>query len=333
MCGSEPADSLQRGVPPPLESGHSNESIRRGAVTDGEWFRFLSQQPGIDEVNFWQPGGGRGFNVLTLGAPLLFKLHWPDNFIVGGGFFTSFSRLPISMVWETFDIKNGVRTYAEMRARVEHYRRTVPSPREDYEIGNIILQDPFFLPRERWIPAPADFARSVVQGKGYDLAQPVGRALWDEVLAACTLTSRRIAERPVAVDGPMFGEAQLGRVRLRQGAFRVMVTDAYSRRCAISGEKALPVLQAAHIKPVTEGGQHRLDNGLLLRSDVHTLFDRGYITVTPDHRILVASKKLKDDYDNGEPYVPFHGSKILLPANSPNGLRDQLQYNDILFRG
>lgn len=52
---------------------------------------------------------------------------------------------------------------------------------------------------------------------------------------------------------------------------------------------------------------------LLLRSDVHTLFDRGYITVTPDHRVLVASRRLKDDYDNGEPYVPFHGTKILLP--------------------
>lgn len=305
------------------------------AVTDGDWFRFLSEQPGIDEVNFWQPGGGRGFSVLTLGAPLLFKLHSPNNFIVGGGFFASFSRLPISIVWETFGERNGVRTYAEMRTRVEHYRRKGARPHEDYEIGNIILEDPFFLAREQWIPAPTDFAPSVVQGKGYDLTQPNGRALWDAVLLARASLKHRVSERPALIDGPMYGEAQRGRVRLRQGAFRVMITDAYSRRCAISGEKALPVLQAAHIKPVAEGGQHRLDNGLLLRSDVHTLFDRGYITVTPDHRVLVASKALKDDYDNGEPYVPFHGSKILLPGNeNERPSREQLQWhNDTLFRG
>jgi putative restriction endonuclease len=305
------------------------------AVTDLDWYRFLSEEPTIDEVNFWKPGGGVGFNVLTLGAPLLFKLHWPDNYIVGGGFFASFSRLPVSIVWETFGIKNGARTYAEMRARVEHYRRVPASPREDYEIGNIVLEDPFFLPRERWIPAPTDFSKNVVQGKSYDLAQPEGQALWNQVLAARALTSHQIAERRVEVEGPLFGEAQRGRVRLRQGAFRVMVTDAYSRRCAISGEKALPVLQAAHIMPVAEGGQHRLDNGLLLRSDVHTLFDRGYITVTPDHRVLVASKQLKEDFDNGEPYVPFHGTKILLPEReTERPLRQQLEWhNNNLFRG
>ena len=305
------------------------------AVTDSDWFRFLGQQPGIDEVNFWRPGGGTSFKALTLGAPLLFKLHWPDNHIVGGGFFASYSRLPVSIVWDTFGIKNGAHTYAEMRKRIEYYRRALPNPREDYEIGNIVLQDPFFFPRERWIPAPADFAKSVVQGKGYDLTQPAGRALWDQVLATRALASHQIAERHIEIEGAMFGEAQRGRVRLRQGAFRVMVTDAYSRRCAISGEKALPVLQAAHIKPVSEGGQHRLDNGLLLRSDVHTLFDRGYITVAPDHRVLVAAKQLKEDFDNGEPYAPFHGIEISVPERDvERPLREQLQWhNDNLFRG
>jgi putative restriction endonuclease len=286
------------------------------AVTDFEWFRFLGKQPGIDEVNFWKPGGRTGFRALSLGGPLLFKLHWPDNYIVGGGFFASFSRLPVSVVWETFGIKNGAASYAAMRARIEHYRQAQPNPREDYVIGNIILEEPFFLPRDRWIPAPADFSRSVVQGKTYDLASLAGRALWEQVLAARAATVRTIAERSIEVEGAMFGEAQRGRVRLGQGAFRVMVTDAYDRRCAISGEKALPVLQAAHIVPVSDGGLHRIDNGLLLRSDVHTLFDRGYITVTPNYRVEVAAKRLKEDFDNGEPYRPFHGTQIHLPAST-----------------
>lgn len=305
------------------------------AVTDSDWFDFLSRQPGIDEVNFWRPGGSGEFKALSLGGPLLFKLHWPQNFIVGGGFFASYSRLPVSIVWETFGVKNGAASYAEMRARIEHYRRIAPSPREDFTIGNIVLQEPFFLPRERWIPAPADFGKNVVQGKGYDLSDGVGRELWEKVLVARATGSVGVAERPPEIEGPMFGEAVRGRVRLRQGAFRVMVTDAYQRRCAISGEKALPVLQAAHIRPVSEGGLHRLDNGLLLRSDVHTLFDRGYITVTPEHRVLVAAQRLKEDYDNGEPYVPFHGSLIHMPEErSERPLAEQLAWhNESVFRG
>ena len=54
------------------------------AVTDGDWFRFLGSQRELDEVNFWQPGGNRRFAALSPGEPFLFKLHAPENFIVGG---------------------------------------------------------------------------------------------------------------------------------------------------------------------------------------------------------------------------------------------------------
>jgi putative restriction endonuclease len=54
-------------------------------VTDSDWFNFLSNQPGIDEVNFWQPGGRHLFKFLNPSEPFLFKLHHPYNFIVGGG--------------------------------------------------------------------------------------------------------------------------------------------------------------------------------------------------------------------------------------------------------
>jgi putative restriction endonuclease len=103
------------------------------------------------------------------------------------------------------------------------------------------------------------------------------------------------------------------RERLGQGTFRSLVTDAYERRCALTGEKILPVLQAAHIRPVTEGGKHRVDNGLLLRSDVHTLFDRGYLSVRPDHRLLVSSR-LRQEFENGEFYYRLAGEPIRLPA-------------------
>ena len=114
----------------------------------------------------------------------------------------------------------------------------------------------------------------------------------------------------------------------------MLVTDVYGRRCAVTGEKALPVLQAAHIRPVSKEGPHRVDNGLLLRSDIHALFDQGYVTVTPEHRFLV-SRRLKTDFDNGEPYYPLSGKRIWLPRpdeDQPN--REFLEWHaDTVYRG
>lgn len=69
----------------------------------------------------------------------------------------------------------------------------------------------------------------------------------------------------------MFGNPVLMRPRLGQGTFRVLVTDNYNRRCAVTGEKALPALDAAHIRPVDQGGQHQIDNGLLLRMSIASM--------------------------------------------------------------
>jgi len=80
-------------------------------VTDNDWFACLAGLPGIDEVNFWQPGGKRLFQKLQPGEPFLFKLHSPYNFIVGGGFFAHSTFLPISLAWETFEEKNGAGSF------------------------------------------------------------------------------------------------------------------------------------------------------------------------------------------------------------------------------
>ena len=54
-------------------------------ITDRDWFELLSSLPQLDEVNFWQPSGKQQFRALAPGELFLFKLHSPDNFIVGGG--------------------------------------------------------------------------------------------------------------------------------------------------------------------------------------------------------------------------------------------------------
>jgi putative restriction endonuclease len=301
------------------------------AVTDNDWFDFLRQRPDITEVNFWQPGGGRNFRALDPGQPLLFKLHYPQNYIVGGGFFATFSILPLSLAWETFGPQNGVPTFEEMQRRTAKYRKESPDPKRDYEIGCIILEDPFYLERSAWIPAPADFSKNVVVGKGYDLSSPVGAELWHAVLGARALGAHRWAE---GSSGPMYGEPALFRPRLGQGAFRLLVTDTYDRHCAVTGEKTLPVLQAAHIRPVAQGGLHRLDNGLLLRSDLHTLFDRGYATVTPDYRFKV-SRRLREEWSNGKVYYDLEDRSVWVPRQArERPSRLELEWHsDTVFKG
>src|ERR1700704_1536313 len=116
------------------------------AVTDKNWFQHLSRRS-PDEVNFWQPSGSREFRVLQPGEPFLFKLHVPDNFIVGGGFFVRYSALPSSLAWEAFGQKNGVDSLLDLQARVHRYRTGERSV--DPIIGCNVLVEPFFLEREQ----------------------------------------------------------------------------------------------------------------------------------------------------------------------------------------
>jgi putative restriction endonuclease len=156
--------------------------------------------------------------------------------------------MPISLAWSAFGRGNGVASLAEMRQRTLHYRRIAIDDRTDFTIGCILLTQPFFLPEERWIPVPDDWKPNIVQGRGYNLAIEPGLTLFRQL---------QVAIREVQVletDSPRFGQGVLVRPRLGQGTFRVMVTDAYEHRCAISGERVLPVLEAAHVRPYSEGG-------------------------------------------------------------------------------
>src|ERR1700683_436135 len=146
-------------------------------VTDRDWFEYLRRRPDTEEVNFWQPSGGRRCEAIGPGDLFLFKLHYPENMIVGGASFVSFESFPAWLVLEAFQDKNGARSYDEMRRRIERYRKIKLSNTGTEQIGCIILCDPFFLSEAEWMPAPADWAPNIVQGKTYDSANSIGAAL------------------------------------------------------------------------------------------------------------------------------------------------------------
>ncbi len=280
-------------------------------VTDKNWYEQLKTEA-VDEVNFWNPGAAP-FKALQENELFLFKLHYPDNYIVGGGFYVRYTQLPPFLAWDAFGRKNGTTSYAELMTRLEKYRGRNHIA-ETKEIGCTILTEPFWFSESDWLPVP-EWSKSIVKGKTYSTDTEAGQRLYREVMDRVPRSIRSPEASEIPSGENRFSE-YLTRHRLGQGAFRVAVTDAYQRRCAITGEKTLPVLEAAHIKPYADDGPHLITNGLLLKSDFHTLFDEGYITLTKDYRIEV-SHRLHDDYGNGRDYYKYHGQQILILPDQP----------------
>jgi len=254
------------------------------------------------------------------GTPILFKLHKPQgDRIVGFGLFSRHDVVPTWLAWEAFEGGNGAPNLAVMRSQIEDYRRKSGTPGAsragDYLIGCTILAQPIFLDRAAWVRPPDDWPLSVQVGKSYDLDQGEGARVWQDVLAsASSVRGGASLSGPLSDPTGRYGEPTLVRPRLGQGSFRFAVTAAYASACAVTHEHSLPALEAAHIRPFAEEGSHDVSNGLLLRSDIHRLFDKGYVSITAKHEFVV-SRRLKDDFDNGHSYYPLNGRTIQLPQN------------------
>jgi putative restriction endonuclease len=205
-----------------------------------------------------------------------------------------------------------------MRERIGAIRRRIHYVQEGQltNIGCILLIQPTFFERDAWIPQPQDWHPRTVTNKRYDLSTGEGGRIWQACLeraswqSAVSGTTLSIHESNAHYGAPHSVARRLG-----QGTFRIAVTEAYQRACAVTDEHSLPALEAAHIQSFAQEGPHEIRNGLLLRADLHRLFDQGYLTVTLDHRLEV-SRRLREDYHNGRSYYPLHGQVLRLPASA-----------------
>lgn len=287
-------------------------------VTDNQWFKFLSAlQP--DEVNFWQPSGTPPFTNAPVGMPFLFKLKRPFNHISGGGYFVTYSRLPLSIAWDVFGQKNGCESVDQLRRLINPL---ASNGAKGNEIGCTVLANPFFLDDSQWIANPPGWSSNIVRGKMYETTGPTGNEIWERVQNSISLSPiENMAQIKIGEHVAKYGEPVLVRPRIGQSSFRVLVTDAYQRRCAITGEKTLVALEAAHIMPYSSNGEHNVRNGLLLRADFHRLFDVGLVGVTPDLKVKI-SPRIREEWFNGKAYYRLDGQPLssvpLNPLMRPN---------------
>ena len=304
-------------------------------VTDGDWYQFLSARPEIGEVNFWRPGGGREFHVLTPGEPFFFKSHFPHNKIVGGGFYSGFAALRVSEAWEFFDEGNGVASLAEMRLRVGRYRRAAHRTRRGSDHWMRLRPGHPLLRDNAIADPPRDFATNIVQGKGYDLAVP---GIADEFAPLMA----RLLDADIEVDvskpwhrpGPVYGDP-----RLRPAAPR---TAGVSRDCAT----CLPPPMRHHrsrrsvqcFRPPTSVRFPRAVNIASTTACCSALMYTSCTTAAilasiPDIDLIV-SPRLREEFGNGESSMPLRASRSPCPnagGRPPN--REFLQWHlDEVFK-
>ena len=284
------------------------------APTDYDWYRFLRERPEITEVNFWTPGG-TNFRAIPEGSPFFFKLKRHHNAIGGFGLFSRFERLPVWRAWDVFGQANGTRDEHELLVRLD--RLSAPGRRQEGRnrvIGCIAVTEPVFFPPDEWVTIPSDWSANIVRGRVEDLSTGEGRRMWNDCLDRAAAQSSAAPWVEDVIAARRAGKPVVVIPRLGQASFRLAVLEAYGNQCAVTTEHSLPVIDAAHIRPWADGGEHRIPNGMPLRRDLHRLFDLGYVTVRPDMTFAV-SDRLREEYANGRVYYELQGRRIRLPGD------------------
>lgn len=292
-------------------------------VTDYNWFSFL-QEIKPTEANFWRASTRPVFRALKPGELFLFKLHAPRNFIVGGGVFSHYLQIPVSMTWDTFGTATGVASRKELINLVYRQRRITWHDKPDVKLGSIVLANPFFFDETEWLPEPANWEPNIPQGKLYETSTIIGRSLYDDIM-------ERVGDYlGVPNEGGRFLQVQPFDTAPGDGSFNLMLTKLYHSQCAVSGERALPALRVAQIRPTERGGRQSSGNGILMRKDLCELFQLGYITVLPDYTVSISPRLLKETPGGRTLYSALHGRPL---TSLPDSFEQWPAQENLLWHG
>ncbi|MGJ5179550.1 HNH endonuclease [Bradyrhizobium oligotrophicum] len=287
------------------------------ANTDNAWFDFLKARSPLEDVNFWKPTA-QPFKAIEEGQLFVFRLKSPRNRIGGYGMLASSINVPIQLAWESLGERNGSSSIAQMIDTISRYRNGERVTAQTV-IGCRVLTSPVFFEPHEWFPVPSDWSSNIVTGKVYSTETSHGASLFAELEARTRIPADLQSGKRLIGEGGFssteqarYGSPGLVAPRLGQGAFRIKIAQAYDFQCALSDTKVLPALEAAHIRPYSDGGVHTLPNGIFLRKDIHSVFDAGFATLTDDLRFHVSSK-ITQVFNNGNEYKRLHGQQIKMP--------------------
>lgn len=277
------------------------------APTDMNWFNFLKEHDYNSFLNFWTP---TPWNIkgLNNGSKLYFLLKSPVRKIAGYGEFQDYLNLSTHDAWVKFGQRNGCNNKGELISKVQTYLSKNSRKYSDdvvtvdnHIIGCIILKNCQFWDEENFIVPKEydiDFANQIVKLKYFDKYDPF-------YLEQTEYTNYQILNEPKEE------YRQTVNARKGQSTFKSNILKAYNNKCCISGETCQELLEAAHIQQYVNSNSHHIQNGLLLRIDLHKLFDCGLLRIDANYRVVISSELSNSSYSQ------FNGIVIQLPDN-PN---------------
>ena len=292
------------------------------APTDYTWFETLRQNNLNSFVNFWTPTPWK-VKSLSKGSRLYFMLKSPIRKCAGFGNFLDYKEMSMNQAWIEFGRRNGCSSKEELRKKITLYleknsKQTLRN-KDDYKIGCIILSNCEYWKDEEYLNVEdfsISFPKEVVKLKYFKNDDLIKSSLslpekkdFELVFAKKEISETLITKRE--------GQAQ----------FKRRMLETYSNRCCISGEETPELLEAAHIQPYINSKSNHSQNGLLLRKDLHTLFDNGLLNISQLYKIRL-SPQIKSKY-----YLDFEGKSLSLPLEEINYPSKQaLKLREDMFR-
>ncbi len=254
-------------------------------------------------VNFWTP---TPWNIkqLNKGSRLYFMLKAPIRQIGGFGEFIEYRDLTPEQAWNQFGYRNGRTSKHEFINSIQNYidknskkSGSQPIDINTYEIGCIILDNCEFWNNAIFInPADhnIDFATQVVKIKYFDQYDPF-------------MQSQEERDNFNLINEPRENKPTVTNSRERQSEFKGRILKAYHSRCCISGETISELLEAAHVQEYRNTSSNHVQNGLLLRIDIHRLYDNHLLFIDSNYIIHVSNLVTSQQYRQ------LHGQTITLP--------------------
>lgn len=261
------------------------------AVTDATWFEYQRSHGFIDGVNFWTPSQNRP-KQLSKGDYFVFKLAGPGDRIGGYGTFVEYKYQSLDATWNEFGRKNGADSKAEFINTLTRF----PSS-DKVNCGCLVLKDVVYF-EETVNRVKAGIVKKPAQLYAYENAPfPFGNLQPSQTGFSLVQNATKTMTMQICAD------------RTGQGAFHTAVSKAYKGRCCITGETTPELLQAAHIQDYINVQSHHIQNGLLLRIDIHKLFDSGLLYIDQSYHVHISPLVKTPEY------VKLDGKSISLPTN------------------
>ena len=267
------------------------------ALTDVSWFEFLREKD-FKLINFWTPTGWEPKKI-NPGDMFYLFLKKPYRKVGGYARYVYSLQLTVRDAWNKFAQANGASDINMMLEQLSAIRGTRID--ENTIIGCILLQDPVFLPDNEFFDSQiigVEIKQAMQKFKYIRGAEIIGSEYTTDEIRDYVLNEETTVEYTLTEQ----------KRRIGQSAFREKLLELYGK-CAVTREDYPLVLEAAHIDPYIGESSNHPQNGLILRSDVHKLFDANLLVIDTNYRVRLSNILSETSYER------FENKLIELPEN------------------